>query len=377
MQTPIGFDTITRRPGSAPTLDFDHHPLLAIWEVTQACDLVCQHCRACATPHRDTGELSTEEGFRLLDDIRAMGTPVVVLTGGDPAKRPDLPALVAYGASIGLLMNVTPSGTPVMTDALVGELVAAGVARIAVSIDGPDAESHDAFRGVPGSFAESLRILRAARAAGVSVQINTSVGPHNARALRAMADLAAAEGVSLWAVFVVVPTGRAGASLLMGPKQVEALLEELADIAATAPFDVKTTAAPHFRRVMLQRKQRDGARGILHDVDEHGVVRGTRGITDGVGFVFVSHRGEIFPSGFLPVSAGDVRRDEIGTVYRTHPLFTKLRDADNLGGKCGACPFRRVCGGSRARAWAMLDDVAAEDPLCAYIPRGYAPATTG
>jgi len=178
-------------------------------------------------------------------------------------------------------------------------------------------------------------------------------------------------------VFVVVPTGRAGASLLMGPKQVEALLEELADIAATAPFDVKTTAAPHFRRVMLQRKQRDGARGILHDVDEHGVVRGTRGITDGVGFVFVSHRGEIFPSGFLPVSAGDVRRDEIGTVYRTHPLFTKLRDADNLGGKCGACPFRRVCGGSRARAWAMLDDVAAEDPLCAYIPRGYAPATTG
>ncbi len=376
MQTPVGFDTITRSPGSAPTLDFDHHPLLAIWEVTQACDLVCQHCRACATPQRDTGELSTEEGYRLLDDIRAMGTPVVVLTGGDPAKRPDLPALVAYGASIGLLMNVTPSGTPVMTDALVGELVAAGVARIAVSIDGPDAESHDAFRGVPGSFAESLRILRAARAAGVSVQINTSVGPHNARALRAMADLAAAEGVSLWAVFVVVPTGRAGASLLMGPKQTEALLEELADIAATAPFDVKTTAAPHFRRVMLQRKQRDGARGILHDVDEHGVVRGTRGITDGVGFVFVSHRGEIFPSGFLPVSAGDVRRDDIGAVYRTHPLFTKLRDADNLGGKCGACPFRRVCGGSRARAWAMLDDVAAEDPLCAYIPRGYAPATT-
>lgn len=378
MQTHPPADALGRGPQGASALDFDHHPLLAIWEVTQACDLVCQHCRACATPHRDAAELSTEEGYRLLDDIHAMGTHLVVLTGGDPAKRSDLPALVAYGARRGLVMTVTPSGTPVMTNALVDKLAEAGVARLAVSLDGPDAASHDAFRGVPGSFDESLRILAAARAAGVPVQVNTSVGPHNRKALRAMADLAAQLGVSLWAVFVVVPTGRAGASLLMGPRQVEALLEELADIAATAPFDVKTTAAPHFRRVMLQRKQRDGARGILQDIDAQGVVHGTRGITDGVGFVFVSHRGEIFPSGFLPMSAGDVRRDDLATVYRTHPLFTRLRDADGLGGKCGVCPFRRVCGGSRARAWAMLGDVAAEDPLCAYIPRGYeAPAPAG
>jgi len=183
--------------------------------------------------------------------------------------------------------------------------------------------------------------------------------------------LAGELGVSLWAVFVVVPTGRAGASLLLGASGVERLLEELAEIAATAPFDVKTTAAPHFRRVLLQRKQRDGARGLLRDIDENGVVRGPRGITDGVGFVFVSHRGEIFPSGFLPLRAGDVRADDLATVYRTHPLFTGLRDADALGGKCGACPFRRVCGGSRARAWAMHGDVMAEDPLCVYVPRGY------
>jgi AdoMet-dependent heme synthase len=366
-----------REPGRSPltprTLDFDDHPLLTIWEVTQACDLVCQHCRACATPHRDPGELDTAEGCRLLDAIAAMGTPVVVLTGGDPAKRADLPELVAYGASIGLTMTVTPSGTPVMTDALIGELARAGAARLAVSIDGPDAATHDAFRGVEGSFAESLRILGAARERGIPVQINTSVGPHNARALRAMADLAAEVGVALWAVFLVVPTGRAGASLLMRAGDVERLLEELADIAATAPFDVKTTAAPHFRRVMMQRRSREGASGVLRDVDEDGIVRGPRGITDGVGFLFVSHTGEIFPSGFLPMSAGNVRHADLAGVYRDHPLFKGLRDADALGGKCGQCAFRRVCGGSRARAWAMLDDVMAEDPLCAYVPRGYVP----
>lgn len=360
-----------RAPLTPRTLDFDDHPLLTIWEVTQACDLVCQHCRACATPHRDPDELDTAEGLRLLDAVRAMGTPMVVLTGGDPAKRADLPELVAHGASIGLTMTVTPSGTPVMTDALVGELGRAGAARLAVSLDGPDAASHDAFRGVEGSFAESLRILSAARACGIPVQINTSVGPHNARALRAMADLAAEVGVALWAVFLVVPTGRAGASLLLRAEDVERLLEELADIAATAPFDVKTTAAPHFRRVMMQRRSREGASGVLRDVDEDGVVRGPRGITDGVGFLFVSHTGEIFPSGFLPMTAGNVRRDDLAAVYREHPLFKGLRDADALGGKCGQCAFRRVCGGSRARAWAMLDDVMAEDPLCAYVPRGY------
>lgn len=363
-------DVLTRHaPRSAPTLDFDHHPLLAIWEVSQACDLACQHCRACATPGRDPAELDTEEGYALLRAMRDLGTPVVVLTGGDPAKRDDLEALVAYGASLGLTMTVTPSGTPLMTDARVEAVVKAGAARIAVSLDGPDAESHDAFRGVQGSFEESLRILRAARRAGAEVQINTSVGPHNLRALRPMARLAGEHGVALWAVFLVVPTGRAGASLLLRAQDVERMLEELADIAGEVAFDVKTTAAPHFRRVLLQRHQRDGARGVLRDVDEHGVVRGMRGITDGVGILFVSHTGDIYPSGFMPSRAGNVRVDTLADVYRSHPLFTTLRDADALQGKCGQCPFRRVCGGSRARAFAAWDDPMGEDPLCAYQPR--------
>lgn len=357
----------TRARGA--TLDFDHHPLLAIWEVTQACDLACAHCRACATPGRDPGELSFDEGARVLDAVADMGTPVVVLTGGDPAKRDDLEALVAHGVSRSLTMTVTPSGTPLMTDARVRSLVAAGASRIAVSLDGPDAAVHDEFRGVAGSFDESLRILRAARAAGVPTQVNTSVGPHNFKALRAMASLVEALGVSLWAVFVVVPTGRAGASLLLTASRVEALLEELHDIARAAPFDVKTTAAPHYRRIAMQRRDPGGARGLLRDVGADGVIHGMRGITDGVGFLFVSHTGEIYPSGFLPLGAGNVRRDDLARVYREHPLFTKLRDADALGGKCGVCAFRRVCGGSRARAWAMRGDVMAEDPLCDYVPR--------
>jgi radical SAM protein with 4Fe4S-binding SPASM domain len=168
--------------------------------------------------------------------------------------------------------------------------------------------------------------------------------------------------------------GRAGGSLLLGPKRVEALLEELAVIAREYPFDVKTTAAPHFRRVLMQDRNRGAMVGVLEDVDGSGVVKGPRGISDGIGFLFVSHLGEVYPSGFLPLSAGNVRDTDIATIYRESPLFTQLRDFDSLEGKCGACPFRRVCGGSRARAYAATGNVMAEDPLCSYVPKGYVAA---
>ncbi|MGZ3424197.1 MAG: radical SAM protein, partial [Polyangiales bacterium] len=312
---------------------FDDHPLLAIWEMTQACDLVCAHCRACATTERDRDELSTAEAKALLDSIAAMSVPLVVFTGGDPAKRPDLVELVAYGKSRGLTMAVTPSGTPLLVEETVAQLKEAGLDRLAISIDGPDAATHDAFRGVEGSFAHSMRIVAAAKQAGIPLQINTSVGPHNAKALAAMAELVRSLGAVLWSVFFVVPTGRAGVDLLLGPLRVEALLEQLADIAETAPFDVKTTAAPHFRRVLMQRRARGTNVGVLDDVDEGGTVKGPRGINDGSGFLFVSHRGDIYPSGFLPVSAGNVRVDDLATVYRTHPLFRSLRDESALQGK--------------------------------------------
>jgi AdoMet-dependent heme synthase len=365
MPVPKAGDALRR---TAPPTAFEHHPLLAIWEVTQACDLACVHCRACATTRRDPLELTTDEGKRLLSSIAAMGTPLGVLTGGDPAMRRDLVELVGHGARCGLNMGVTPSGTPLMTRALIAAMKDAGLSRLAVSVDGPDAATHDGFRRVEGSFEESLRILRQARELGLDVQVNTTVGPHNARALAAMAELVEQVGAVLWSVFAVVPTGRAGASLLLGPKRMEQILEELVEIARASRFDVKTTAAPHFRRVMLQHHEKRRAIGILEDVDEDGTVKGHRGINDGAGFIFVSHRGEIFPSGFLPLSAGNVRVDDIAHFYRHSPLFQRLRDVDALEGKCGVCPFRRVCGGSRARAYAATGNVMAEDPLCAYIP---------
>ena len=356
-------------------LDFDDHPLIAIWETTQACDLVCAHCRACATPRTHPDELTTEEGKRLLDAFAEMGTPLCVLTGGDPAKRPDLVELVRYGASTGLVMALTPSGTPLMTRALLAELRDAGLARVAVSVDGPDAAKHDGFRGVAGSFDESLRILRQARELGLETQVNFTLSRSSLGALEAMAQLTEDVGAAMLVVFVVIPTGRATASLTLSAEEVERALEDLAQIGETRPFQIKTTGAPQLRRVLLTRKAREVPTGLLRDVHE-GAVRGPRGVTDGVGFLFVSHTGDVFPSGFLPLRAGNIREEPVARIYRDSPLFRSLRDADGLGGKCGACPFRSVCGGSRARAWAATDDPTSEDPGCAYVPRGYVPTAT-
>lgn len=359
-----------------PSTPFDTRPFLAIWEVTQACDLACVHCRACAVSSRSPDELSTSEGEALLDTLADMGVPLVVLTGGDPAQRPDLVRLVRHGAKRGLAMAVTPSGTPSTTRALLEELRDAGLARLAVSLDGPDAASHDGFRRVDGSFDETLRILREARALGLELQINTTLGPQNHERLDALSALVTELGAVLWSVFFVVPTGRADQKLLLGPRRVEALLEALAELSKRVPFDIKTTAAPHYRRVLLERHAAKGAVGLLSDVDEDGLVLGVRGINDGCGFVFVSHTGDVFPSGFLPLRTGNVRTDSLAELYREHPVFRALREHDALEGKCGACPFRRVCGGSRARAYAMTKNLHASDPLCAYEPKGWAEATT-
>lgn len=349
-------------------LDFDDHPLLVIWETTQACDLVCRHCRACATPRLDPRELSTEEGKKLLDAIAAMGTPLCILTGGDPAKRSGLVELVRHGSRIGLTMALTPSGTPLMTRALAADLKEAGLARMAVSVDGPDAVIHDAFRGVRGSFDESMRILREARELGLETQVNFTLSRASLGHLRAMADLTREVRAAMLVVFVVIPTGRATESLSLRAEEVEAALDDLAQIGEEYPFQVKTTGAPHFRRVLLSQKRSEVAVGLHRDVHD-GVVRGPRGITDGVGFLFVSHIGDVYPSGFLPLRAGNVRTESLASIYRDSPLFRKLRDADALGGKCGVCPFRQVCGGSRARAYAETGDAMSEDPACVYVPK--------
>ncbi|MEO8799382.1 MAG: TIGR04053 family radical SAM/SPASM domain-containing protein, partial [Polyangiaceae bacterium] len=355
-------------------LDFDDHPLLAIWETTQACDLVCAHCRACATPHLDPRELSTTQGKKLLSQLAEMGTPLCVLTGGDPAKRADLVELVEHGANAGLVMALTPSGTPLMTEQLLVRLKEARLARVAVSVDGPTAAMHDAFRGVDGSFAESLRILRQARAIGLETQINFTLSRASLAELDAMAELTRDVGASMLVVFVVIPTGRATAALTLNADEIEAALTQFARIGETVPFQIKTTGAPQLRRILMQRSAKTVPTGLLRDVHD-GVVKGPRGVTDGVGFLFISHTGDVYPSGFLPVSAGNVKIENVGRLYRESPLFRSLRDADSLGGKCGVCPFRRVCGGSRARAYAETGVPNAEDPGCSYVPRGYVPLT--
>jgi radical SAM protein len=342
---------------------YDDRPFIAIWETTQACDLVCQHCRACAQPARDRDELSTSEGFALLRTFAEAKVPLVVLTGGDPAKRPDLVELVRYGVSLGVHLGLTPSATPLVTEELLEQLVASGLSRLAISIDGPDAETHDSFRGVPGSFAHATRILDTAAKLSLRTQINTTVHAGTILRLNEMAALVRARGSVLWSVFYVVPTGRAEARMLPSAEAVEQSLHELATIASNAPFALKTTAAPHYRRILAERSKTTGSR------PQHGTMGklGER-VNDGRGFLFVSHRGDVYPSGFLPIACGNVRRENPVDVYREHALFQGLRDSERLKGKCGVCKYRNLCGGSRGRAFALEGDPYASDSLCVYVP---------
>ena len=349
---------------------YDNAPFIVFWELTQACDLACRHCRACAVPERDARELTTEQGKELLASVAEMGTPLVVLTGGDPAKRPDLLELVRHGVSLGLRMALTPSATPLVTRDLLTELRDAGLARLAVSLDGASRGLHDGFRGVNGSHARTFEILRTARELGMTTQVNTSITRFNKHELPAIADNLVELGIELWGVFFVVPTGRGANEICLDADEVESVLEWLATIAERRDFDVKTTAAPHFRRVLLTRKfQRTDIVGL-----RDGIGRAARGVNDGQGVVFVSHLGEVSPSGFLPIPCGNVKERPLPSIYREHAVFLALREPEMLGGKCGACEFRKVCGGSRARAHSVHGDMLAEDPSCAYVPQSLRPS---
>jgi AdoMet-dependent heme synthase len=372
---------LTVRSSARPSIrstDFNESPFIVIWETTQACDLACLHCRASAQPRRDRGELDTMAAKRLMDSVRQFGKPLFVLTGGDPLKRDDTVELVRYGTSIGLRMAMTPSGTPLMTRDVLGQLHDAGLARLAVSLDGSDAAIHDRFRGVSGSFEWTVRMLDAARELGLSTQINTTISSHNLHDVEPIVQLITTLGIALWSVFFIVPTGRARPSDLTTADEFERVFHRLYDLSQTAPFDIKTTAAPHYRRVVLQRQvteRRSGERsqsvtpltaGVGFSLAD-GVGR-ARGVNDGNGFLFISHRGDIYPSGFLPVSAGNVRTHDLADVYRNSQLFRDLRNTDKLEGKCGVCEYRTICGGSRARAYATTGNYLSSDPSCSYIP---------
>jgi radical SAM protein len=361
--------------------DFDQAPFLVIWETTQACDLACKHCRAEARPDRHPDELTTDEAKRLLDSVREFGPIIFVFSGGDALKRGDIVELTRYGTDLGLRMAITPATTPLCSEARMRELHDAGMARLAVSLDGSTAAVHDEFRQVQGSFDHGLRILRTAREIGMSTQVNTVVARHNVDDFRVMADLLSDLGIVFWEVFFLIPMGRARPEDVAGAEAFERVFNELYDLAKTVPFDIKATAAPHYSRVVLQRKvreRREGMRGEASDVLTDGVAHSlsdgigrARGVNDGDGFLFVSHVGDIFPSGFLPKSAGNVRTHDLVDVYRNAPLFTQLRDRSLLKGKCAVCEYLPVCGGSRARAYAVTGDPLEAEPFCAHIPARY------
>lgn len=347
---------------------FDDAPFLVIWELTQACDLACVHCRACAIAERNPFELNTEEGYRLLETVRSFGDPLMVFTGGDPLKRPDVFQLLKKSVQLGLRTTITPSATPLLTETAIDEFRRCGVARMAVSLDGPDAASHDGFRRVEGSFARTALALDYARETGLATQINTTVTRHNVHRLDEIAGLVRNFGARLWSVFFLVATGRASASQDLSAEEYEEVFRFLYDLSKTAPFDIKTTEAQHYRRHVAQRRKAEGQSGQFSQAAPE-VIQRQAGINDGKGFVFISHTGEIFPSGFLPVSAGNVRRDSLPEVYRHSPLFRALRNADNLSGKCGECEFRNLCGGSRSRSYALTGDFLGSDPRCVYQPK--------
>jgi radical SAM protein len=359
------------------SIDFNERPFIAIWEVTQACDLACMHCRASAQPQRHPMELSTEEGKHLIDQIAAMKIPVFVLTGGDPIKRTDLFDLIGHARSAGVRVSLTPSATPLLTKETVVRLKEAGLARLAVSMDGASPETHDVFRGMEGSFARTLDAVRWANEIGLPVQINTTFSRRNIAEIDELVARMERLQITLWSVFFLVPTGRGRLNDLLNAEEFEQVFAKIYSLSKTASFDIKTTEAQHYRRFLLQQRVTERRAGTELFANAQKVAdavgRAPRGLNDGKGFVFVSHTGDVFPSGFLPLSAGNIRQQELGIIYRESPLFQSLRDRSKLEGKCGSCEFKEICGGSRARAYALTGNPNAEEPCCAYMPKGYVP----
>lgn len=354
---------------------YDSAPMLVYWEATRACALACVHCRAEAVPNRHPMELSTEEATALLEQVASFperefgwgnGLPHVVITGGDPLQRPDVFDLIRFGTELGVRMSITPAGTERLTPAMIDRLLDAGIDSLGLSLDGSTPQKHDTFRGVQGSYEWTMTAMRAAAAHGIPMQINTMVTAQTLDDLPAIYDVLKNVGIARWALFFLISTGRGRQLADITPVQSERLLQWLLELQRESPFPLKTTEAHHYRRIAYKRLRRRG-------IDDAAMLkmpigRGF-GIRDGNGIVFVSHIGQVYPSGFLPMSAGNVRTRSLVDIYQNSELFHAVRDPDSLQGKCGRCEYRAICGGSRARAYAMEGDPRASDPLCPYQPQ--------
>ncbi|MGH9561077.1 MAG: radical SAM protein [Terracidiphilus sp.] len=402
-------------------IDFDELPFLAIWEVTQSCDLACKHCRAAAQPIPHPDELTHEEGKALIDQIADMQIPIFVFTGGDPLKRKDVFELIRYAAGKGVHVAVTPSATPLLTREQIFKMKEAGVVRLGISLDGSTPEIHDAFRGLQGAWARTIQAIEWAGEAGIPIQVHTTISRHNAHDLDNLCNLFEKLAIVMWNVFFLVPVGRGQLDDLLSGEEFEQVFGKIYELSRRANFQIKTTEAMHYRRYLLQHNLEERKMGhghgrpataaagtsshssVEHEVSGHDFSRAekslgksegglapvdeagaptseaktrnmswaTRRVNDGKGFVFISHMGNVYPSGFLPIHAGNVRETPLAEIYRNAPIFKALRDTKRLEGKCGACEYKEICGGSRARAYALTGDPLAAEPCCIYQPKNW------
>ncbi len=362
-----------QHPGAVAGARPDRNALrLVFWETTAGCNLECIHCRRLDVAHEMMkDDLSTAEALALVDSIARAGRPILVLSGGEPLIRPDIFTVAQHATDAGLIVSLATNGT-LVTPELAGRAKNAGVRRASISIDGADAGTHDTFRALPGSFEAALRGLGYLRDAGVEVQINTTVAIHNDGQLEGIYDLAKSVGAIAFHAFMLVPVG-CGVSIaedqMLTPERYEEVLNQFYDLSRRNELQLKATCAPHYYRILRQRAKEDGT--PLAGPRE-GMNAITRGCLAGTNVCFVSHKGEVFPCGYLPLEAGNVRTEAFDSIWTGSPLFRSLRD-DSLGGKCGACEYRVACAGCRARAYYATGDYLAEEPYCIYQPKGRPP----
>jgi heme b synthase len=346
-------------------------PRLIFWETTAGCNLRCIHCRRIDVADRLVPEdLSTAESRQLIDQIVAFCNPILVLSGGEPLIRPDIFEIAEHAAAKGLRVALATNGT-LIDEHMAQRIVDAGIRRVAVSLDGATAETHDPFRALPGSFAQALEGIEHLRRRGMSVQINTTVARHNIDELPQILNLARSLGADALHIFLLVPVG-CGVAIadeqMLSPRQYEEVLNWFYDRDQEGLLEMKATCAPHYFRIVRQRmaaEKRQRVVGVTATSDLHAM---TKGCLAGTGVCFVSHKGEVFPCGYLPLPAGSVREQALQQIWQDAPIFSELRDPELLQGKCGRCEFKRICGGCRARAYGMTGNYLDEEPFCVYEP---------
>jgi len=351
--------------------DYSRNPMLVYWEMTQACALACRHCRAEAIPTLHPQELTHAESMDLLRQIAAFDKPLphLILTGGDPLRRADLYVLIDEAHRLGLTVSITPSATGDLNYEVLAKLKAHGIESLGLSLDGSTAALHEAVRGVEGCFDWTMRAAEDAARLGMPIQVNTLVAQETEADLPAIYELLKSVTVMRWSLFFLIAVGRGKLLKPVSAERGEELMHWVYDLAQVAPFAIKTTEAPSYRRIALDRMRAAG--WTREQIARTSVYRGFE-IRDGHGIMFVSNTGEIFPAGFLPLVTGNVRTNTLTYVYRNSPVFRELHTPSHFKGKCGICEYRTLCGGSRARAFAYTGDPLESDPFCAYEPKAEA-----